>query len=230
MTHSTFKTLLHTLFPETCTVCKQFLKTASRLPVCHTCWTTIAPDLIPTHDPYPVLSLFQYELPVIKTLLTAIKFHSNTRIAQEFSKKIIESIYECHTQNPVLHFLTNPKQTPPVFVPIPIHPSRLKQRGFNQVDMLFKPFADTFNIPYVPALKRLKNTQALFGLNPHQRQDMIHDAFICNPHTLTTLKDKRVIIVDDILTTGATIKEAAKTLSESGVKSPRGLTLAKGIQ
>jgi len=178
---------------------------------------TVTPTNIRTIEPYPTISLFEYEQPVIKAVLTAIKFHSNIRIAKEFPKAVLT--------HPAL-----PSQADTVWIPIPIHTKRLRQRGFNQVDYLFKPWAEKMGIPYIPALKRIKETQPLFGLNPAERQAMIADAFELDPNYVTALQGKNGVIVDDIFTTGSTLQEASKTLHKASVKSTIGLTVAKALQ
>jgi predicted amidophosphoribosyltransferase len=239
-----FKILIHTLFPESCMVCKTFLNEKTETSLCQNCINSLHPTLIQTIEPFPTISLFEYEHPVIKTVLAAIKFHSNVRMAQEFPKellKIVRSPTSCHSReggNPVLGFLDprprgddrgvrNERLINTIWIPIPIHPKKRKQRGFNQVDLLFKPIAEHYQIPYIPALKRTKETQALFGLNPAQRQVMMTDAFELDPTHTSSLHGKNILIVDDILTTGATIHEAAKLLQKTGAKSILGFTLAK---
>ncbi len=232
-------------------VCKEFLNKGTRVSLCKNCLDSLNPEIIRTIEPFPIISLFEYEQPVIKAVLTAIKFHSNTRFAKEFPLELLTLLRHSRGGgNPVLDFLDPRLRGDDVgqhgddvgrnegvvlrnedtaWIPIPIHSKRLKQRGFNQVDYIFKPLAEYFQIPYIPALKRVKETQALFGLNPEQRHDMVIDAFQLDPEHSSTLKDKHIFIVDDILTTGATIQEAGKCLQNAGVKSLLGFTLAKAI-
>ena len=102
-------------------------------------------------------------------------------------------------------------------VPIPMHPEKEKERGFNQAALIAKSFCQTTGLKLkVNGLQRVKKTEALFGLSATQRQETLVEAFDIG-------KDFRkppnvpVILVDDIYTTGTTVNSAVETLSKSGI-------------
>lgn len=100
-------------------------------------------------------------------------------------------------------------------VPIPLHPKKLKARGFNQCDLIAQGFCRLTGYPLLKqGLQRVKETEAMFGLNPTQRADNIADAFAINPKFLKTPFKGSILLLDDIYTTGATVKEAAATLKK----------------
>jgi ComF family protein len=113
-----------------------------------------------------------------------------------------------------------------VIVPIPLSKNRLKQRGFNQSEIIAEEVSKTIRIPVIDGLKRIKETKSSIELNPKERKENIHMAFLLAE---PKLKAKRVLIIDDVYTTGATVNEAAKALKERGIKEVRVLTLAREL-
>lgn len=116
------------------------------------------------------------------------------------------------------------KLRPDGLVPIPLHKSRRNKRGYNQAELLAREIGRRLNIPvYDKLLIRVKNTKPLKELNASQRQNNLKRAFIVAQNDV---KLKKLIIVDDIFTTGSTIEEAARVLKRAGVESIYFLTLA----
>jgi len=112
-------------------------------------------------------------------------------------------------------------------IPLPLHPSREKERGFNQSELLAEIISKTFNLPLEKnILIRAKNTRAQAELTDwEERQANLQNAFtVANPENL---KGKNIILVDDVYTSGATMSAAAETLRASGAKKIIGLVLAK---
>lgn len=99
-------------------------------------------------------------------------------------------------------------------IPIPLHREKLKQRGFNQAERLARGFAEMTRFPVnTKALVRQKATAALFNLSPQDRQKEMQGAF-----TLAHPLGGPVLLLDDIYTTGTTVKTAAQTLRDRGVE------------
>ena len=100
-------------------------------------------------------------------------------------------------------------------VPIPIHEKRRKERGFNQTEVLVKELSKLSGIPYDnEILLRHKQTKPQNSLTPKERKDNIKGAFFVNKADL--IENKKILIVDDIFTTGSTVEEAAKELYKNG--------------
>jgi competence protein ComFC len=111
-----------------------------------------------------------------------------------------------------------------IFVPIPLHPSKKRQRGFNHAELLAKSLSGHFNIPLVDILIRQKHTVSQFGLTREKRKENLKDAFTLRNQPQTST----IILVDDIVTSGTTFSEAAKVLKRNGVKGVYGIALAHG--
>ena len=104
-------------------------------------------------------------------------------------------------------------------LPVPLHKSRLKQRGYNQAAVLAAELGVLMKMPVCDGMLRIKNTKRQFDLGPEERLQNVADAFALKNDFDVTGKD--VILIDDILTTGATASQCAKTLKQAGVGSVR---------
>lgn len=103
-------------------------------------------------------------------------------------------------------------------VPIPLHQEKLKERGFNQAELLAESFCELTGLPLQRhGLERVKNTQALFALTPQQRQAEMKNALSLGKDFRRRRPRDRVLLVDDIYTSGTTVKSAIKILEESGI-------------
>jgi len=115
-----------------------------------------------------------------------------------------------------------------VLVPIPLHPRRLRWRGFNQAELLGKLIAKNLGIKFVPdLLVRVKDTRPQVDLDRKCRQQNILGAFRKNPNSQFVIRNSLILIFDDVWTTGATLKEAGKVLKRNGAKKVWGLTIAR---
>jgi ComF family protein len=109
-------------------------------------------------------------------------------------------------------------------VPVPLHPSRRRERGFNQaVDL-----AAHLGLPVVSALRRVRATATQTGLPAARRHRNVRDAFRATRAGLA-LAGATVVLVDDVSTTGATLESCARALKEIGVAEVRALTAARVV-
>ena len=109
--------------------------------------------------------------------------------------------------------------------PVPLHPSRLKQRGFNQSQAIAEVLSSNLSLGISNVLTRLRPTRDQTKLDKVSRQTNIEDAFALSPDV--NVKDLNFIIVDDVCTTGATLKECAKVLKRNGANMVWGAVAAK---
>ena len=115
-----------------------------------------------------------------------------------------------------------------VIVPVPLHWTRLWKRHFNQSGLLAKELSKLSLIPYHPTLlRRVKKTPSQGPLTKIQRQDNVHNAFFIHKKHQETIYNKRILLVDDVYTTGATLNACAKTLVGKGASCVKTLTLAR---
>jgi len=168
--------------------------------------TTPPTDILTYYKPQvhqTVTTLTEYPEPVIKAIITAAKFEHNEQVLRLLAPMLNRYITEFGL----------PVSTT-AFVPIPLHPKRKRERGYNQVASLLS-FANQLSIEpllIVNALVRNRHTEAQSHLGKAERTKNIAHAFSLNPRTrpLTGITD--IVILDDVVTTGSTLKCAADTL------------------
>jgi ComF family protein len=116
-----------------------------------------------------------------------------------------------------------------IIVPVPLHRSKERQRGFNQSKLLAKNIAEHLNLKMLDALKRVKNTkQQAQCKNNEQRIKNVEDCFkIKNPETAELIKHKNILLIDDVFTTGATMNEAVRILKQNSCGRIIALVAAK---
>lgn len=110
-----------------------------------------------------------------------------------------------------------------LITPVPLHPQRLKQRGFNQSLLLAQAFPEA-NLER-ELLTRVRHTPPQTGLNPKERQDNVKGAFVVPQPD--KLKGKKILVIDDVFTTGATVRECARVLIKTGARQVNILTVAR---
>jgi len=109
---------------------------------------------------------------------------------------------------------------PRLLVPVPLHDARLRERGFNQAAAIARYAGRMLGIPFAPrALERLRDTPSQTSLSMEQRHRNVRGAFVINGSRarLRLLGAGHVAVVDDVMTTGSTLKESKSLLLESGV-------------
>ncbi|MER3398365.1 MAG: amidophosphoribosyltransferase, partial [Chloroflexota bacterium] len=108
-----------------------------------------------------------------------------------------------------------PVPAPELVVPVPLHPDRARSRGYNQAALLGKELAHLFGVHYEPqGLIRTRPTVPQVGLSAAARRENVRGAFRCPRPELVS--GRRIWLVDDVITTGATVTEAARTLRRAG--------------
>ena len=113
-------------------------------------------------------------------------------------------------------------------VPVPLHPRKQRQREFNQAEYLAAGLTKVVNVPVVKRnLRRVKDTPTQTKLDAEARRMNLRDAFAVRDGT--EFKGKRLVVLDDVFTTGATMDSCAKTLRGAGAKDVIALAVARGV-
>lgn len=112
-------------------------------------------------------------------------------------------------------------------VPVPLHPERLRERGFNQSEVVARSAADGLRRSVLPALVRTRATAHQVGLGGEERRRNVEGAFAAAPGV--PLRGRAVVIVDDVLTTGATVAACAAALRQAGAGPIWVATLAREL-
>ena len=112
-------------------------------------------------------------------------------------------------------------------LPVPLGVARLRERGYNQSSLLAFPLALSVGLTYAPgALSRVRETHTQVDLNASQRKENVSGAFRARPNMVT---GKKVLVIDDITTTGSTIEACALALFQAGADRVYGLTVARAL-
>jgi len=113
-------------------------------------------------------------------------------------------------------------------VPVPLHPRRLRERGYNQSSLLARELGKLTNLPVIEnCLIRIKEAQPqVKAHNMEERRKNVIDAFMCHNEKIS---GKQIILIDDVCTSGATLESCALALKSKGATSVWGLTLAREI-
>ena len=109
-------------------------------------------------------------------------------------------------------------------VPVPLHPGRLRERGFNQSALLAERVAAILGLPLAGGLGRVRATPHQVGLDRIAREENVRGAFVWEG----AAPPDTVLLVDDVLTTGATIQECARALRAAGAREVKAIALASG--
>ena len=148
-------------------------------------------------------ALCQYQYPA-PHLIQGLKYRAQFANAKQLSRLFITEL----TQN-------KPQPLPQCLLPVPLHPSRQQQRGFNQAIELARPVARHFNIPLdTRSVRRTLNTPAQANLDKNQRLYNLNNAFSLQRQPACS----HVALFDDVVTTGSTVSSLCKLLTQAGVQ------------
>lgn len=169
------------------------------------------------------VSATSYSNDIIRKIIDAQKYN----FVKEISKPLAFLIFKFLKENPEVEFFKNPLDF--VILPIPLHSRRLRWRGFNQAEEVAKELSPLLKIPVeTKILIRKKYTKPQARMKKEEKIENIKNAFGINANFFKNIKNKKIILIDDVATTLSTLEEAAKTLKQSGIKEIWGLTVAKG--
>lgn len=243
-----FGNLFAAVFPSECRLCQRPLASFSRIPVCDECLDRIAPlrgarcpvcgdslPLTPLSQAVPGLcAACRMERPLfervasygsytaeLRDLIHLLKYGHVRTAAGVLGQMLAEAAESLLTAEPETM----------VMLPIPLHASRFRERGFNQAELLaqvaerelhrkgYRVELDT------TLLLRRRATESQTGLSREQRRENIRGAFmVAAPENL---ENRTVLLVDDVMTTGATIAECARVLLNAGARSVLAATVAR---
>jgi ComF family protein len=121
--------------------------------------------------------------------------------------------------------LTQSDWQPTRIAAAPMHEGRLRERGYNQAALLAAPLAQAAGLPFhANVLQRTRETRTQVGLNARERHENVASAFVADS---SLARGQQIVIVDDVYTTGATLRECASALLDVGAVKVWALTVAK---
>ncbi len=200
--------VLDALAPHRCVSCKKIGAV-----VCAGCWAAVERHAQVTSGPAPLQSLVTcvpYEQEVVQKLIHELKYNGIRDAAEPLGKLLAETL------RPML-------QPGDVIVAIPLHARRERKRGFNQSVLLAQYLHVATNVPRSATLHRVRNTKPQVECDAGERRTNLKDAFVAD-----RTDAKRIILLDDVTTTGTTFAEAAKALRKVTDVPIIGLAVARG--
>jgi len=114
-----------------------------------------------------------------------------------------------------------------LLVPVPVHAQKRRDRGFDQAELLARGVGEKLGLPMIYALQRSARTTAQHQLGRRARQSNVQGAFEVAPRHIGDVRSRWVILVDDVVTSGATLSGCARALYEAGAFAVSALTLAR---
>ena len=212
------------LFPPICKGCNHRIVSNEEI-FCSECWSKLLPipEDVLSEKEIPeyvdnIYAVFQFD-DIFQNIVHALKYQSNPSIGIELGIRVGEFLKTS---------IFSMDKT--VLVPIPLHPAKHRERGYNQAEAIARGISTKIDFPLnTKLIKREKNTTTQTKLSAEERKENMRDAF-------TLVSDGEVsdimhaILVDDVFTTGSTINSAAKTLHEAGIQVISAITAGSPIQ
>jgi ComF family protein len=233
------------LFPSGCRLCDALLTRPDRLPVCNACLESFRklPDEIcdrcgqPWTDKgdvdgdenvcgvcrergfaFDAARSFGVYDGALARAIVLMKYERIEPLAGWFAKRLAEAAQRIPVQ-----FAAD------LVVPVPLHRTRQKERGFNQVDVFGKLLAKKLELPYRPVLlKRERPRPEKHLLHFEERWEAVRGAFVIRDGG--RVDNLRILLLDDVMTSGATLDACSRALREAGAKSVAGLTIARAVR
>lgn len=215
--HEAMSAVLDVVYPVMCLVCGRRLP-AGRLMVCEPCWDRL-PRLWRTLQIDERLSadlaiaVFEYREP-LQGVLHAFKYGGIRFLAHPLALELGDVLCQC-------------SEPPDLLVPVPLHSARYRERGYNQSRLLATELSLACGVPVLSSghFRRVRYTPSQANLDRRHRLSNLSNAFQVI-HSRDLL-GRRVALIDDVLTTGSTLNECAKTLFRAGARSVYYVTVAR---
>jgi len=209
------KEILNYVLPPVCVCCDNTLD-SSTLFVCSSCLSRLK-KVDKNHNIWGdrvhqvnfsgnALSLYWFvEDTEIQHILHALKYSKMKSIGKVFGKIIGDEIKRRY---PGKYDFA---------VPVPLHNTKLRERTYNQSDYICRGISESLNVQLLEkCLKRVRYTKTQTKLSINEREENVRNAFELNPKFTDSINGKNIILVDDVITTGATILECARVLKQNG--------------
>lgn len=223
--------ILDLVFPISCLVCgkdgvylcDECLKNLPRLEkqICISChkpapFGKTHPDCVSRNTVDGAIAGLFYRHPNVKKIIEVFKYHFVSDLSNPLSQTIVEAMQKQGLEDYFRDF---------VIIPVPLHPKRFNWRGFNQSVLLGQTLAEKLNIPIENNLVvRKKFTKPQTKLSKEERKRNLENAF----ELTSDVADKKFLIVDDVVTSGATANEIAKLLKHKKAVEVWVISLAHG--
>ena len=206
-------TLSSLVFPLYCPACGGYWLERSG-GICSDCWSNLpAPGRVKWfYQPAlkgKVAAAFHYD-DISRNLIHLMKFHGRIDIAREIGVRTADRLKHLYSQSELAGV-----------IPVPLHPVRIRERGFDQSLVIADSVAQTLSVPLITnIIKRIRNTPPQSRLTDVERISNLRDAFSASLTDSGTVSGT-ILLVDDVIHTGATVMGCIKALAKMGIKNIR---------
>lgn len=208
MWRSFFNFVIDQLFPKTCFGCGVF-----GFILCEACCFKVEVDFRPEDlGGLRVWSAFHYHQSVVPRIVSLWKYSGNRAVILRLLE-LIDFDWDFYIDD--IDYI----------VAVPLHRHRLVERGFNQALQLAKVLGDFYDVPVLTSLKRVRSTKSQAKLSRSGRLENLKGAFVWKGESLA---GARVLLVDDVVTTGSTLREAVGVLRDAGARDVQAWCLFRG--
>jgi competence protein ComFC len=152
---------------------------------------------------------------VVRFIVLQFKYNRQLHLRHPIAEWLREAMNDARLRQRHFHLV----------IPVPLHRARLRERGFNQAEILAKILAQKINVPLSRALERVRYTTTQTAFDRVERMENLRGAFRLRKKI--GVRGLHVLLVDDILTTGSTLSECARVLREAGTQSVYAVTAAR---
>jgi ComF family protein len=239
-----FDGLLNLIYPESCFLCAAPLARLKECGICPACWDRacslrisspkcpacglpfqafeeqsdhLCRDCLLKMPVYSGARSFGYYMTELSRIVQELKFRGRQNLAGLLGGLLAGTYCEVWSREDF-----------DCIVPVPLHSRRKRERGYNQSELLARALALRIALPVSSrALSRVRPTLPQVGLTDTQRQENLRQAFRCAGRE--QISGKRVLLVDDVMTTGATVSSAASALLDAGALRVSVLTVARAV-
>jgi len=234
--------LASVLFPGPCRICGRTLTNASRIPICEACLaaferiaepvclccgrpfvSAVAGQAIQPRCRLCRVSFYAFDMArsfavyddALSEAILLVKYEEVTRLSEWFAERLAEIVVR-----------DGAEWRADLVVPVPLHPERQRERGYNQAELIARPLAKRLNLRLDPRLLvRTKPRPPQLVLSRSEHWKSVRGAYATREGR--QVDNVRVLLVDDVLTTGATLDACARALKKAGAAVVLGLTVAR---
>ena len=235
---------LNLFYPEECFICSSPIARRQDCGLCDDCWhkvlnlridgarcpscgvplpgfadgfNNLCLDCIRQPPSYSGARSFGYYSTEMRQVVHELKFEGRRPLAKLLAPLMAEVFYESW-QRDDFDFITA----------VPLYHARRRERGFNQAELLGRALARLIGLPELRTLRRAVATKSQVGLSDAQRLENVRNAFRCT--NIDRIAGKRILLIDDVMTTGATVASAARALINAGAEKVSVLTVARATR
>lgn len=214
------KPILDFVFPPVCLLCKNIIDDNAK--ICTECWDSFT-EVDEKHPDYLVLKNRFVSGGVINNFTSSFLFEKKGKFQEAIHLLKYKGIKSIGLKlGLVLGEKINQNNfgTIDIVAPVPLHKLKLRERGYNQTDFICEGISQaTEYITKFDLISRTKYTQSQTALTFQQRNENVSDAFVLNDKYKDSIQNKVVLLVDDVITTGATIEAAGRVIRAGGAKT-----------